>query len=1683
MQRNRNDERKEVENAAAAALQRHQYTEALRLAEILQQQGAMVQALQLKACIGIESGDCQRASAAVETLRQLCPQDAYTGFLSARVRFQEGERESLLPVLEQVLRKGKNLQPVYREKICNLLGQCYRAAGDAGKAAGCYLEAFRSTKNRQLQAEEYSNYLFNLNYRPGLSTAKLYAAHKGYEKIFAGLPKFLHRRRTDSTAIRKLRIGYISPDFRKHVVLCFSYAFLAAYQKEGFEVFVYMTGSEDEVSQSVASFVTGWRNLQGFSAEQAARCIYEDQIDILVDLSGHTRENCLPVLAYKPAPVQVSGIGYFATTGLSAVDYFLGDAYLDDRTTEAAFTEKLLVLPNSHFCYTPLGDAPEPAPPPCQKNSFVTFGSFNNFTKLNDEVLKLWAGLLQRLPDAHLLLKADIFQRQTGREQVTLRLRKLGFDMARVELRGFTVNYLSEYADVDIALDPWPYPGGGTTCDALYMGVPVISMRGQRHGARFGYSLLMNLGLGELCAADADSYCRIAVQLAEDTELLSMLHTKLRPMMEQSPLMDQAGYMQSVERAYHAIWREFCARQPIPAYRELPRLILQMRQLGAAGDTRQALAAADAVLAAGTTDTTALELMTALYIDAADCDAARQSLVRLQQEKGSYAYGLFLQARIEHMTDDWGAALQHCRAALQGRMEDWQRGLAYNILSMLEKDCGDTELAAEHSLEASRCSTDRAGRAANYSNYLFALHYSKYSREAMYQAACGYQRIFDDIQPYGHVCRNRHERLRIGYISPDLRYHVVAFFSYVFFKNYDRNCFAVYCYANCQEDAASQEFASGVDQWRNIQGLQPDIAAKLIYEDEIDILVDLAGHTEHNCLPVLAYKPAPVQVSGIGYFNTTGLKAVDYFLADIYTDPVGEGSNDAYFTEKLLRLPQSHFCYTWHGKPGECAPAPCGKNGFVTFGSFNNFAKVTEEMLQAWAEILRRLPEARLFLKAEAFNREYTRQKAMQRLQQAGIPLQRVCFGKHEKDYLGAYGQVDIALDTYPYPGGGTTCDALYMGVPVITMVGTRHNARFGYSLMMNIGLSECCAFSLAEYIEKAVGLAQDAAKLQILHQTLRRRMRQSPVMDVGSYMAAVEKNWQQIWQDWVLEAWTPEQRAEQQKKWAASAVEALAQRDWPIVIRQVNRLAASGRAIPGKLLSAVGLAYSYQGDDLRAIIWLKRAIRSDAENKVQLASLLSEACSRCLDIPGAQEASQMAFEALSAGNKGLAAGVLMRKARCALLLGNTGQAAADYRNAAVRADNLRDRCESYSSYLLSLAYREIASADLLLEHQKYAEIFAQIKFYPVEKNRKRQKKLHIGYLSPDFRQHVMFSFYYALLACYDHEVFQVTCYSLTDVEDGYTEALRELVDDWQSLSLQENSYESIAAKIHADRIDILVDLAGHSAGSGLPILAWRPALVQMSGLGYMATTGLSTVDYFLTDCWLDPVQQESQLIERPLRLHSQFCYTGRSDVAVPAGAPCKHTGKIVFGVFNQYAKITDEMLLVWKEIMMEVPVAELLLKTAVFQSDAAIDQAFARLQGLGLDMDRVHFEAADVQYMERYLDVDIALDTYPYPGGGTTADALYMGVPVVSLYGKRRGTRVGLSILQAAGLGELAVPDRAAYIACAVGLASDVATLDLLHTNLRSMLRQSSLMDAKGYVREMEQKYQEIWETYEGRR
>jgi predicted O-linked N-acetylglucosamine transferase (SPINDLY family) len=373
------------------------------------------------------------------------------------------------------------------------------------------------------------------------------------------LRQFVRPHLNDRGPGRRLKVGYVSPDLRRHPVGRYLLPLLAHHDKNQVEVFAYtQVPVPDDVTRQLRSHTGHWRDLAGCSDEQTAQLIRDDKIDILVDLTMHMARNRLLVFARKPAPVQVTYLAYCSTTGLEAIDYRLSDPYMDPpEMDESVYSERTMRLPDCYWCYQPIIAAPEFGPLPALEQGHITFGCLNNFCKVSEPTLAAWAKILQAVPNSQLLIHAP---EGGSRQRVQERLKGDGIAPRRVQFAGFVPieSYFDLYHRIDMALDTFPCGGGTTTCDALWMGVPVVSLLGQTAVGRGGLSILSNIGLPELVARSEDEYVRIAAELAHDLPRLSHLRSTLRPRMERSPLMNAPRFARNVEFAYRQMWRQWC---------------------------------------------------------------------------------------------------------------------------------------------------------------------------------------------------------------------------------------------------------------------------------------------------------------------------------------------------------------------------------------------------------------------------------------------------------------------------------------------------------------------------------------------------------------------------------------------------------------------------------------------------------------------------------------------------------------------------------------------------------------------------------------------------------------------------------------------------------------------------------------------------------------------------------------------------------------------------------------------------------------------------------------------------------------------------------------------------------------------------------------------------------------------
>jgi protein O-GlcNAc transferase len=442
--------------------------------------------------------------------------------------------------------------------------------------------------------------------------------------------------------------------------------------------------------------------------------------------------------------------------------------------------------------------------------------------------------------------------------------------------------------------------------------------------------------------------------------------------------------------------------------------------------------------------------------------------------------------------------------------------LALNNLGSVCKDQGRYAEAIEfyRAALAIKPTDDQSG-----SNLLLTCCYCRLlDKSALFREHCRFDermRAIIPVSPRPPVRINAAgEPLRIGYLSPDFRTHSIAYFIEPILKNHDRSRFIVTGYSDGPVvDKVSQRLQKCCDHWCRIQGLSDEAAAAQIAADRIDILVDLSGHSGYNRLPLFMRRVAPVQVTYLGYPNTTGLSTMDFRITDALADPPGE---EAWHTEKLVRIPAGFLCYSPPPNAPDVASPPLLRNGYITFGSFNNLPKITPEVIAVWANILKALPTARLMIKTKPFIDEAVRCRYLHAFEAEGIALDRLHFVGHTAatgDHLRNYNDIDISLDTFPYNGTTTTLESLWMGVPVVTLAGNAHAGRVGVSILTRIGLTGMIADSLERYCAIALFLANDAARLDKLRLNLRAAVAASPLCNGVDFTRSLEQAYTAMWE------------------------------------------------------------------------------------------------------------------------------------------------------------------------------------------------------------------------------------------------------------------------------------------------------------------------------------------------------------------------------------------------------------------------------------------------------------------------------------------------------------------------------------------------------------------------------------------
>ena len=462
---------------------------------------------------------------------------------------------------ELCFRRALELDPRFRQAhVC--LGDTLKDLGYVDEAIKCLRKALDLNP---LDRIAHDSLLMTLNYAQDISREQLFLEHTAWAGKFEAPPSAVASQHSNSRVrSRRLRIGYVSPDFRRHSVAYFIEPLLSQHDRGDFEVFCYSNvAAPDATTRRLLALADKARSIVDLDTEEIAAMVQDDGIDILVDLAGHTAGNSLQVFTLRPAPVQVTYLGYPNSTGLRSVDWRITDAHADPVGEGAEFhSERLERVIPGFLCFQPPGIAPAVAPAPVMKNGYVTFGSFNALPKITTEVLATWAAILARVPGSRLLLKSFGLADARAKARIIDEFSGHGIGEERLSLlppEHSLAGHLGRYSEIDVGLDPFPFNGTTTTMEALWMGLPVIAVKGDRHAARVSASILLNIGLDELIAESPGGSVRLAEELASDRQRIVRLRSELRDRIACSALCDKAIAVKAIEAAYRRMWERWCA--------------------------------------------------------------------------------------------------------------------------------------------------------------------------------------------------------------------------------------------------------------------------------------------------------------------------------------------------------------------------------------------------------------------------------------------------------------------------------------------------------------------------------------------------------------------------------------------------------------------------------------------------------------------------------------------------------------------------------------------------------------------------------------------------------------------------------------------------------------------------------------------------------------------------------------------------------------------------------------------------------------------------------------------------------------------------------------------------------------------------------------------------------------------
>lgn len=1060
-------------------------------------------------------------------------------------------------------RQALALKPDWADAYNNL-AITLKDQGHWQEAKDCYRRALQIKPE---WAAAHSNLLYCLSHDVHTQPQALYAEHLAFAERFEPPLRANWRAHTNTKDTqRSLRIGFVSGDFYDHALANFLepvYQFLA--HKPGLVLHAYYTHIyEDKVTLRMRANFAHWHAVASLSDDDLAEQIRADGIDILIDLTGHTAHNRLLTFARKPAPVQASWLGYLGTTGLQSMDYYLCDSFwVTPGMLDWQFTEKAAYLPAA-VVFQPSELSPPISSLPALANGYITFGSFNRPNKLNESVIVLWSMLLKKLPNARMVLGGIPLDSQ---ETLLQHFAHEGIAHDRLIFypRSNLSDYLALHHQVDFCLDTFPYGGGATTAHAAWMGVPTLSLAGESPPSRFGSALMHQLGLDEFVATDIEDFIKQGSYWAANLTELARIRHDLRERFQASSLGQPRRLADHLETMLRMMWQRWCDdlppaaigiestpfqpspshpnREPEPSAQDLETLV----DLYNGKQHAQAMALAQDVIKRFPEHGLAWKILGSIhqaqerYEDS--LSATQRAIALLPDDATNHnnlGVALLVLERLTEAEDsfkkaiaiepDYGKALVNLGAVLQhqGKLEEAQ-ACCHKAIAVDASDASahiglGNALEKQGKLSEAQASYYRADmaheprKAVAHSNVLYLLNHDVLVDAQHLLAehlAFGEQfekPLRDNWLTHANV-KDPERCLQVGFVSGDLNHHALANFLEPVFKGLaKKQGLKLHAYyTHTFDDEVTQRMRSYVAHWHDVAGFSDEDLADRIRTDGIDILIDLTGHTACNRLLTFARKPAPIQVSWLGYLGTTGLQAMDYYLCDSSWIPPGEF--DWAFTEKLAYLPTAVVFQPSESSPGVNA-LPALSNGYVTFGSFNRHSKINDSVIALWSMLLRSVPTAKLVLGAIPPECQAT---LIESFASQHIDKRRLSFfaRAHTADYLALHQKIDFCIDTFPHGGGATTAHAAWMGVPTLSLAGETTPSRFSATLMHHLGLGDFVSTSIEEFVDKGRYWSEHITELAALRMGMRDRFRASPLGQHAAFADEFEQMLRGVWQRW----------------------------------------------------------------------------------------------------------------------------------------------------------------------------------------------------------------------------------------------------------------------------------------------------------------------------------------------------------------------------------------------------------------------------------------------------------------------------------------------------------------------------------------------------------------------------------------